>query len=181
MPVPARMISAQTMAGGAVAPGSVVHFAGLCLGQSDHVPQVLHRIVRVRHHHDGGRTDVGQMLEILDRIVGQVGHHGRIDDDGAGRSQDQRVTVRRRLLGRFHRDDTRGARLVVDDHGLSEGGAELLRQGARHQIGTAARRERHDQADRLARPFGVGRLRNCGRRHAQGQSQGERPPEHSHS
>ena len=115
------------------------------------------------------------MLEVLDRIVGQVALHRRIDDHGAGRAQHQRVAVGRRLGRRFHRDRAGRAGLVVDDHVLAERGAELLGQRPRHQIGAAARGERHDHADRFGRPFGVLRLRKRRRHQSQGHTKAERP------
>jgi len=49
-------------------------------------------------------------------------------------------------------DGAAAARTIVDDHLLAHRLEIFLREHARNQIGTAAGRERHDQADRA---FGV--------------------------
>jgi hypothetical protein len=54
------------------------------------------------------------------------------------------------------RHDAAGARLVLDHHLLAEVLGDLRRDGARHQVGDAARTEGHHQADRLGRE-GLGR------------------------
>ena len=70
----------------------------------------------------------------------------------AGGRQQQRVAVGRRLGREVGADGAAGARLVVDDQRRAQLLAHLLRQGAREEVGGAAGRERHDQADRLAGP-----------------------------
>jgi hypothetical protein len=63
------------------------------------------------------------------------------------------------LGGHVRADRAAGAGAVVDHDLLAHAGAHLLRDGACQQVGRAAGREGHDQADRLA-GIGVGQ---CGR------------------
>jgi hypothetical protein len=57
-------------------------------------------------------------------------------------ADDEVVAVGRRLRDVRHRDRARPAALVLDVHGLPELGRELLRDGARDDLGCAPRRER---------------------------------------
>jgi len=62
----------------------------------------------------------------------------------ADRAAEQRVAVRRGARGLLEPTLAAGAALVVDDDGLAQHGAELLRDQARQHVGGAAGRERHD-------------------------------------
>src|SRR5581483_8930024 len=53
-------------------------------------------------------------------------------------------------------DATGGAGPVLDDARLAENVGEMLRQQAGDEIGAAARRKRHDDADRLRRILRLG-------------------------
>jgi len=64
------------------------------------------------------------------------------------------MTVRRRTRGELGADDAVSARAVVDDRLLAEPIAELLGEKTPEDVVAAARRERHDYADRLGRKFG---------------------------
>src|ERR1700694_3199168 len=65
-----------------------------------------------------------------------------------------------------HADIAAGAGLVLDEELLAELLAELLSEQARHDVGWAARRERHDDAHgmaRIGRALGVTRSVACAR------------------
>src|SRR5262245_34275984 len=73
--------------------------------------------------------------------------------DGVGRGVDQnRVAVGIGLRDRGHADGVARARPVFHDDRLSKLRRSLLEHGARHDVGRGTWCERHDGADRLARP-----------------------------
>jgi hypothetical protein len=59
------------------------------------------------------------------------------------------MTIRVGLGNQFAGHDAAGARLVVHDHALMQVFAELVRDGARREIGDPAWTERHHDAHRL--------------------------------
>ena len=81
----------------------------------------------------------------------------RLSDDA------QRVAVRRALQHDLAADEAAGARPVVDHRLLAVDVAEFLPEDACEKIARRARRERHDQPDRLGREL---LLRRCGYRNA---------------
>ena len=109
----------------------------------------------VRHQGDRLRGDHADAGELAERIVGQLLVDRRIDQQRVGADQ-HRVAVRQRLGDRCGRHDGAGAWAVLHDHRVpAPARREQLRQDARHHVGRAARRERHDQTERCA---GKGRL-----------------------
>jgi len=68
------------------------------------------------------------------------------------RHEEERVAVRARLGDGIRADDGKATRAVVDDHGLSEHGAQLLGKRSRNSVGAAPRAEGDDKPDR---PVGV--------------------------
>mgnify|MGYP007116553332 CR=1 FL=1 len=89
----------------------------------------------------------------LDTHVGQLalGIDRRIDREGAGFRDHQRVAVRCGLGHRARAGDVGGATLVLDDDLLAPVLGKLLAEGARHHIGDAAGRRGDDQRDRPGR------------------------------
>ena len=77
---------------------------------------------------------------------------------------EERVAVRRRLLHLARADHGGAAGLVLDDHRDAERGSHLLRDGARLDVGLAARRKRHDDAHRLSGKRKILGLRNGAKR-----------------
>ncbi|MPM72548.1 hypothetical protein SDC9_119524 [bioreactor metagenome] len=65
-------------------------------------------------------------------------------------AHEQRVAVRRSACGHGAANVAARARAVVHHHGLTELLRQILRDHARQNVGGAARRERHDDGDRLA-------------------------------
>jgi hypothetical protein len=93
----------------------------------------------------------------MERIVAGVAIEACVDDE-AGRGDQQRITVRRRL-GRLHDADiAAGARAVDDDHGLAEPGMQPRRNHPRHDIRRTAGCRRQDD------PHGTIRIGRVGLR-----------------
>ncbi len=116
-----------------------------------HRQQLLQRIGRegrMGHHHLGRRADQGDRREALHRIVLCLGVHRRIDAVGHV-SVEQRIAVGRRARDDLRAEHARRAGPVVDDHGEARGLLQLLRDQAPGEIGAAARRVRHHEADGL--------------------------------
>ena len=89
----------------------------------------------------------------------------RIDRHHAARTHEQRVAVGRLLGDDFAADVAVGAGAVLHHHRLAQRLLQRLADGARELVGRAARREVHDDADRLAGPgLGEGRCRARRRR-----------------
>ena len=95
-----------------------------------------------RHH--------GYRREIPDRVVGQALVEPRIERK-TDVAEQHGVAVRRRLTRDVGADSAAGAATIVSDDRLAEPVVQPLHQHARDDIGAAAWRERHDQANRLGR------------------------------
>jgi len=111
--------------------------------------QILHRARRNGRMHDqhvGRMADEPEVAEALERVVARLRHDVRIDRHRARRREQQRVAVGRRAGRRFRADRPTGARAVVDDELHAEGFGQLLRDVARHDVGRATGRKRHDGA-----------------------------------
>ena len=104
----------------------------------------------------------GDRDEILLGIERQLilGIERRIDGEGAGLADQQRVTVGRRLGDGLGADDMRGAALVFDNDRLAPGFTQLVAERAADHVSDAARRRGDDQRDRTIR---IGRRLRHGR------------------
>jgi hypothetical protein len=143
------------VAGAAVAGRAVVQLAGLALGERDELLQVLHRQLGPHHVQAGHLRQQRHRHEGLGRVVGQLVEDVRVDRQRADVAEDDGVlVVRPRHLG--HGDVARAARLVVDEDALAQELGHLGGGGPGHDLAAAAGRERHDQADGLAGPGGLG-------------------------
>ena len=78
--------------------------------------------------------------KVLFRVVRQLLEETGIGDEVIGHHE-QRVAVRRRLRREIGGNDGPRARPVVDDDLLAPVVGQLGRDGARHHVGKAARRE----------------------------------------
>ena len=117
-------------------------------------------VVRVRQVRD--RDEIGH-------LVGKVRAHGRVDRHlECGGIEG--VAVRLRLRRQHRADRAAGARPVLDDKAVGNVLVQLLDQHARHRVHAAARRERHDETDRMVGPaLGARRNRHdagCKQRHS---------------
>jgi hypothetical protein len=123
--------------------------------------QVLHRLRRhagVEREHEGRAAQHRDRREILDRIIGDGGE-ARGHRMRAGIGEPQRMAVRLRARDLRGAEAATAADAVLDHELLAQALAELLRDQARHGVGAAPGRERHDEADRPFRPAHVGGLR----------------------
>ena len=104
--------------------------------------------MHAEHVHD--RCHERDRCEVLHRVVVDLAvQRGRNAQRRCG--EQHGVAVRCRLGDELGRDHRARAGLVLDDHGLAEAVLQTLGQRARHDVGGTARRERHDDGDRLAR------------------------------
>ena len=107
----------------------------------------------------GHARDERDRHEVLHGIVGKVLVEARVDRVRADGAAHDRVAVGRGLGDLGGTEPAARARLVLDDHGLAERDAQLLGDGAAHDVRAAACGERNDVADRLRRPRLRRRLR----------------------
>ena len=94
--------------------------------------------------------------KILDEVVVELAVQRHIDGVRDVAHQ-QRVTVGRRLRRELGTDVGAGARPVVEDNLLGKALGQLAAEDARQRVGTPARRERQDEADRFVRILRVHR------------------------
>src|SRR6266850_1494916 len=150
------------MRDGACARGGVVHPAGVRLGVGDEFLHRLHRQAGIDGEHQRHRGGEDHRCEVLQRIERDPGIERRRDGDGRGVVEDG-VAIRRSAR-RFRRADiAAGAGAVVDHHLLAHLIGELLREGARIDVGRTAWRESEDHADRLRGVLGRRNAHECQR------------------
>ena len=120
---------------------------------------------RGRHHQvEGEDAQVGDRREIGHRVVGRAllerGHIGH----RRGGAEVQRVTIGCGLGHLQCSNRAIGAGAVFNQHRFAKGIAHVNRDGARAQVGAAARREGHHESDRFGRPvaLGTGQAGQCG-------------------
>jgi hypothetical protein len=82
---------------------------------------------------------------------------------GARRSDADGVAVGGSLGHNLRADIAACARAILDDDLLAQHQSKLLCDNPRDDVGTAARRKWHDQADRALRPTAVAGLRGSAR------------------
>ena len=137
------------MRSGAGTEGGVVQLARIRARVGHQLLNRIERRGRMRGQHRRAARARRHGREVAERIPGRAAIKVRqlnMDRDGVK----QRVPVRRRLLHLARADQRRAARLVLDDDPGAQRVAHLLRDGARLDVGLPARRERHDDAHRLA-------------------------------
>ena len=157
------------LAHAARARGGEVDLSGALLEIGHQFGKGLHRHAGVHDQHIGLAAQDGDVLEVLDRVVAQVGLHQRIGQVAALRRGDQRIAV-----GLGARDELcayRAARagFVFHDDGHAQGAAQRFGVLAGHDVDRAAGRERHDQRDGAGRVFVSG---ESGQRGGAGQAHG---------
>ena len=109
----------------------------------------------MHHQRLADADETGDRDEILRRIVRQLAIEIGIDGEGVLRGQQQRVAIGRRPCDRRRSDLIVGAALVLDHNRLAPFLGQPLRHGARDHVGRSARRQGHDDGDRLGR-IGLG-------------------------
>jgi hypothetical protein len=107
------------------------------------------------------RAEQHHRLERSDRVVIHRGFQDRADHHGAETSQQDGLAVRIGAGDEFGGDGAARSTAIIDDDVVAEFLRQLARQDPRHLIDRAARRERHDDLDRLGQRR---RWRACQRR-----------------
>jgi hypothetical protein len=115
------------------------------------IGQVRHRQPRIDHEHVGNLGDQADRLEILGRVVAQLGIERSIDGVADGVDVEG-VAVCRRARHDLGTHVGIGTWPVFHHHGLSQLLAEPGSNQARNHVGGAACREAHDELDRFLRP-----------------------------
>ena len=105
------------------------------------------------HDHQRPADDVGDRLEVDQRLVRQVGVEAGIDAEGAAGGDQQRVAVGRRRLAGLGARNAAAPTLVVDHDLLLPDVGQPLRHQPREDIRRLAGRKRHDEAHGLGRPW----------------------------
>ena len=120
--------------------------AGTRFGEGN---QVTHRFGRHRRMHRQRvieTRDQRHRREITHRIVADLRIDHRADRQRHRAADIERITVGRRLRRHLGADGRTGATAIIDHDLHAEILAELLRNHARHEVGAAGRRPRHDQS-----------------------------------
>jgi len=128
---------------------------GLCLGQRGELGQAVGLQRRIGDHDVGHLRHDGDQLQVLGGLVVQRLVHaiGRVQANGA---EQQRIAVRPGIRHELAADVAAGAWTVLHDHRLPIQLAQVFGQQAALDIGTAARREGHDDAHGAVGIVGLG-------------------------
>ena len=103
----------------------------------------------MQDHHLLGEDHIGERLEILLRVIGQVGEQKRIERDGACGQKAEGMPVRLGVLARGGSDRRASAGLVVDDESVARSFLESFTQCAGKHIDRPPGGEGNDQSHRL--------------------------------
>ena len=138
------------MRGGAIALGGGGELAGIGFRIGDQLGDVLGRDLRVDHQrvrhpsHDDDRDE-------LERVEPELRIEVLVDHQRRRRRGEQRVAVRLGLEHHLGADIAGCAGAVLDHDRLSPFARQPIAEHARHHVGGAAGRERHDDLDRSRR------------------------------
>ena len=139
----------RQMHGGAHARRAIAH-AGAALARVAH--QLGHRFDRcfrfVDHQHVGNRGHQSYVLEVVQAFLAEIAVQAGIDGLRACRAEQQGVAVIGGGRDAAGTDGSVGAGDVLHHDRLAQGLGQTLADQARHDIGIAAGRERHDQLER---------------------------------
>ena len=158
----------RQMLGAADVDGAHIELAGVGLGVGQQFSQVLERRARRGQHRQIEIAQGGHRSKVALGVKRQALEQARTHRRAIGHEQ-QGVAIGLRLGHRLARAHTTGAGLVVDDDGLPQRLRELLRHGARRQVGHTAGAEGHHDADGLAGE-GIGHSGQGQRQGGQGNS-----------
>ena len=111
----------------------------------------------------------GHRHQVLGRVEGHPGVEVRVDRHHAARTHEQRVAVRRAAWPRSRRRCCRWRRRGSPPPPAGPALPATAGDGARDLVGGAARREVHDDPDRLGRGLGLGRPGRAQRERGRGQ------------
>jgi hypothetical protein len=135
------------MAGRAGTAGRVVEPARLSLGERNEIGNAGDRQRRAHHQHVLHHCDERDGLEILDRIIAELGGDDRSKRMGGDRSRQQSIAVGRRACDRLRADLAAGAAAIVDHDRRAENGGHFGSDDAHDRIIRSTRRVRRDQPD----------------------------------
>src|SRR5215471_10844527 len=158
------------MTGRAGTERSVVDFPRLALRQRDEVLHALHGQAWIDDQRLLDTDETADRDEVLFRVVAQLLEQTGIDDEGRLRTDEERVTIRRRARDVFRCDLIGRTRLVLDDDLLSPSLRELLADSAGDDIGDPSRRGRHHHGDGFGR---IGFTMSKARAEADGESKAD--------
>ena len=154
----------------ASARGRETQLPGSGPGVGNEFPQRLDRHRRVNHEHQRhGAHDCNRHQVFFEAVLDGRFFERRIDRVRGHRAQQQGVAVRRCLGDSVRADIAAGTAAVVDDDALTHNSRQPLRHHPADHVCGAARREWHDQPDRLV---GIGGCGNRGCR-SQARNQGQ--------
>ena len=141
----------RDMAGVAVAERRVADAAGLRRAASSSAAMLPKRLAPPTQSRKVARNSSVSGTRSLHRVVGQRRVQQRIDGERRRVGEEQRVAVGRRAPHVGEGDDSRGARLVVDQDRLVPLPRQPLGDAARDDVGADPDGVRHDDADRTIR------------------------------
>jgi len=140
-------VAQQLVAEGATPmPGTPQAFGDLIAREIDELLERLRRRVCAHHQHVRHPRHPGHGHEALQRVVRKLRVDRRVHGEGTDVAHQHRIAVGLGLGGFAGTERTTGARLVVDDDVLPERQLQLGGERARQDVGAAAGRERHDDA-----------------------------------
>jgi hypothetical protein len=109
----------------------------------------MHGHRRMNDQHTRRHDDDADRSEVCDGVIRQLVQTRRAGV--SGRSDEQRVAIRRRARSRFARDRAACAGAVFDQDLLAPRLAQFLAHDTRRGVDAAARSQRNDDPDRLCR------------------------------
>ena len=133
---------------------------GIGLGGCDQRRDVFDRVVAMGDQHHGQGAGLADRLKVLRAVVWHVLLHRILQGEGRIGAGEQGVSIGRRVDDLLGCDRRAAPGAIEHDHGLAHARLEFARNDAPDHVGGAARREGHDQLQRL---FGVATLRRCDR------------------
>ena len=122
--------------------------AGVGLHHGGELAHVARRELGLHREHQVGQADLGDGLEVLQRVVGDLGEQRRVLDVG-GDGHEQRLAVGRGAGDLLAADHAAGAGAVLDNDGLAPELGELAGEQPAGEVGGAARGKGHDHPDGL--------------------------------
>jgi hypothetical protein len=142
---------ARQVGRGALAERRVAERARRLLRRRHQVGQGLEAAAGVRGQHMLAQAHQRHRAQVARGVVGQVLHQRLVDAEAVGHG-DEAVAVGRRLGHRVDTDHGAGAGLVVHQHRLAQRSAQFGGDEPGDDVGGAAGRKGHDDADGLGRP-----------------------------
>ena len=141
--------------GTAAAAGGVIQLVRLRFGQRDKVFERFHRQRRRHNQNHWRRRGACHRRKIALNVVARLGIQTHVDRVRVG-AEHESVAVGRGARGQLRADVAARATAIVDHDLLAKRHDQLLRNNARHNVAIAARRIRHQKAQRAVGVGGIG-------------------------